>query len=688
MSISHQQFPNAFFKKLGLQKLKGNNVLPRNPLIEIPIAQRLVLGFLIPALIAALAAGLIGIQSAQLLNQESGFYQTLFQSYSSLTTGNNFLQLMNLKLGVTLADAQTPNTSRSQLTADQQAVQGLGTRYDILLQDYVQHDLLTNNPGQVALFDGAGHPGQATQQNVLASSTLRTWQVYRSAQDQILQEVQNGLYKDAQTLEQNQGQLTYSDALSALRQLIQFDGRLTSYVQDATAVQQRNALITTLLAVIVVFSAIGVVGWLIYGTLVGRLRHLRGVTQAVQRGHIETRVAVDGRDEITDVSTSVNTMLDTIVGLLDETRVQRDALVSAAERLFSDLRLANGGEFDVRTAVNNDPIWMLGHAFNFTIGRFRRFVMRNQSTIEQLDVVSQQGIENANAFLTNTRKLLQNATSFSALSSSAHVRQESMVGGNTAFVNHTIAIRDQLQQFSRQNVEPLGSGLLDLLEQASRLCQQVMAEQLAKNAIPDRNAIQGLRSLEILIGRLGMAIQTFQNNASKSLAEVYSGLNQLSIAARSTSTQTTANVSGTPTGLTATQLQELTRLTEGFAQEVTGLSQSLRRIMEEMRSSLAPFRLDTSQRNQQLNPVSEIGARNSQQLNPVSEIGARNSQQPNPVSELSARNSQQPNPVSELSARNSQQPNPVSELGLRRSQQSSHPVTEVGWQNDAHKRGL
>src|ERR1700692_2144633 len=87
MNISHQQSPNVTFEDLGPVKLKRRHILPplphfRNPLTGIPIAQRLVFGFLIPALIAAFAAGIIGIQSAQLLNQESDFYQNLFQSYS------------------------------------------------------------------------------------------------------------------------------------------------------------------------------------------------------------------------------------------------------------------------------------------------------------------------------------------------------------------------------------------------------------------------------------------------------------------------------------------------------------------------------------------------------------------------------------------------------------------------------
>src|SRR5260370_36235178 len=347
-------------------------------------------------------------------------------------------------------------------------------------------------------------------------------------------------------------------------------------------------------------------------------------------------------------------MLDTIVGLLHESRVQRDALISAAERLFSDLRLDNGGEFDVKTSVNNDRIWMLGHAFNFTIGRFRRFVMSNQATIEQLDVVSQQGIENANAFLTNTRKLLPNPASLSPRSSFSSLGntirkgdsaalQENIAGGNASFLNQVIGIRDQLQHFARQNVEPLGASLLDPLEQASRLCQQVIAEQLSRNAVPDRNTIQGIRLLETLIGHLGTAVQTFQKNAAQSLAEVYANVNQLSITARSAGTENTRNTVVRCTGLTVTKVRERAALTEGFAREVTGLAQSLRRITEEMRSSLAPFRLETTQGSQQ----PEIGWRGSSPPKSVTEPDRRSRQQPNPVTEPDWRSRQQSNPVTQ-----------------------------------------
>ena len=96
-------------------------------------------------------------------------------------------------------------------------------------------------------------------------------------------------------------------------------------------------------------------------------------------------------------------MLDTIVGLLEVTRRQRDALTNAAERLFTDVRVAGAGDLRINAAVGGDPVGMLANAFNFTIGRFRRFVLRTQASVEQLDVLARQQFERAEAFLGATR---------------------------------------------------------------------------------------------------------------------------------------------------------------------------------------------------------------------------------------------------------------------------------------------
>jgi methyl-accepting chemotaxis protein len=380
----------------------------RNMLLDLPIAGRLTLGFLVAALLATLVTGIIGLQHAQSLGKQAAFYHDLLQINTTLNTGATYLQLMNSQLQVTLSDASVSQPSHETLNNDQKALQGLAARYNAILTDYTRHHLINQNTDEASLLNEAGYSRQIQQQVVLAGSALRSWQVYEDSQTQILKDISTGTstaLAEAQYLEHSQGQPTNADAWSSLRGLIQFNANLTSLVQDGANVEAQTELIITIISSIVTFLSITLVGWFISGTLVRRLKELRRVTQAVEQGKLNERVAVIGRDEIADVSASVNAMLDTILSLLEETRSQSDALTNAAEHLFSDMRVVSAGDLRVNAPVSNDPIGMLANAFNFTVGRFRRFVVRTHGAVEQIDVVLRHEVERTESFLQAVNKL-------------------------------------------------------------------------------------------------------------------------------------------------------------------------------------------------------------------------------------------------------------------------------------------
>lgn len=364
-----------------------------------PIAWRLALGFLLAALIAASAAGLSGIQRAESLAREADFYQSLLASNTSVNNGAGYLQLMNAQSQSMLIDASAVAPSTETLKQDQDAINRLIARFDDVAHDYLNNHLLEKHPEQEALLSATGQDGLAAQQRILAASMSRTWQVYREALGQVLHDITEGRVTDAQLQVRTQAEPTNTDALSALRAVIQFDGRLAGSVHEAASLDLRNQTLTTAAVAFVAFLLIALVGWVISDTLVRRLRVLRKVAESVEQGELAARVMVIGTDEIGRVSGSVNGMLDTIAGLLDITRRQRDALQNAAERLFADIRIAGTGDLRVNAAVGGDPIGMLANAFNFTIGRFRRFVVRTQSSLDQLDVISRQQIQRAETFL-------------------------------------------------------------------------------------------------------------------------------------------------------------------------------------------------------------------------------------------------------------------------------------------------
>lgn len=282
-------------------------------LLNFTVGQRLTLGFLTAALIAALTIGGTGLYRTQDMGKETNFYQSLVQTSRTLPQGSNILVLITIEIREMLDTVQSPIISQETLTVQQKAVRGLADRYEKLLLDYQANHLLYRNPSQVEVLKEANHEAQAGQQVVLVDSALRTWRLYKTTQEQILNYISQRNGQEAERLARLQGEPTYADAQSALHGLIQFNERLTNSIRDATAIQGRDQLIMTIISALLACLGIIMAGALISNTFVYRLRQLRSVTQSVEQGRLDTRLTVEGRDEIAAVSFSVNAMLETMV---------------------------------------------------------------------------------------------------------------------------------------------------------------------------------------------------------------------------------------------------------------------------------------------------------------------------------------------------------------------------------------
>jgi methyl-accepting chemotaxis protein len=596
-------------------RIQGRSSRRRHLLLDLPIAWRLALGFLLAALIAAAAAGLSGLQRAESSSREADFYQNLLVANTSLTTASSFMQLLNTQVHTTLEDATIPDPSHETVADDQLAVVNLTNLYSNSLSGFTVGDLLREHADERAILEEAGDSGEVGQQNTLVASVLRTWQFYRAAQTQVMQYVNDGNLTDAEALERAQGEPTNSDAQSALRALIEFDNQIASSVKAAAQVEQQNQIITSLIAAILAFLGIGAVGWLISETLVTRLNQLRRVTQSVEEGDVGQRVAVVGRDEVADVSASVNGMLDTIVGLLEVTRRQRDALTNAAERLFTDVRVAGTGDLRINAAVGGDPIGMLANAFNFTIGRFRRFVLRTQASVEQLDVLARQQLEHAEAFLGALRPFssvqggvgdasgrgrqhsANSSVISSGLESPAAPELRAQAQRARELVHHMArdgagyrsrALRDEAEQayLSAGRVSQFSMSIWTALEQRSAgLIEQALRSQLEE-----------LRTLGQLLAQVGAAAYGIEKNSSKELADLDAAITRLSGLANDAVMVISAG-GGAPASMPSghavlDQTGDLARLSAAFAREVVQTSRQVGMLNHELRTGVMPFRVD------------------------------------------------------------------------------------------------
>jgi signal transduction histidine kinase len=282
-------------------------------LLNFTVGQRLTLGFLTAALIAALTIGGTGLYRTQDMGKATNFYQSLVQTSRTLPQGSNILVLITIEIREMLDTVQSPIISQETLTVQQKAVRGLADRYENMLLDYQANHLLYRNPSQVEVLKEANHEAQVGQQVVLVDSALRTWRLYKTTQEQILNYISQRDSQEAERLARLQGEPTYADAQSALHGLIQFNERLTNSIRDATAIQGRDQLIMTIISALLACLGIIMAGALISNTFVRRLNQLRSVTQSVEQGRLDTRLTVEGRDEIAAVSFSVNAMLETMV---------------------------------------------------------------------------------------------------------------------------------------------------------------------------------------------------------------------------------------------------------------------------------------------------------------------------------------------------------------------------------------
>lgn len=316
---------------LELVEAVGSLSRVRHPLLALSIGWRLALGLLIPILAVLLSLGSIGLQSYQLLSNASTFNQHLLHASTSLTEAIGTLQQTHTNLLGALNDANKPETVPETLREDRTATLYFIASYDTTLKAYLRQDVLVNYPDLAAFLRASGHSRQLAQQATLSDGALHTWQAYQSSLLQVFNAISRRNLNRASSLAVNQVEPAYASAMTSLLLLIQFTGKLVPAIHDATMLEEDQLLLVMCLSALSLLAGIAIVAWLVSRTVVRRLHRFRVVVQQIEQGEFSARLAVDGRDEIALVSRAVNTTLDRIVGLLEETRLQRDELAKGEE---------------------------------------------------------------------------------------------------------------------------------------------------------------------------------------------------------------------------------------------------------------------------------------------------------------------------------------------------------------------
>ena len=99
------------------------------------------------------------------------------------------------------------------------------------------------------------------------------------------------------------------------------------------------AITTYSIAAVAVLVAIGVVCWFVAGRLLSPIRDLRNAADAVTLGDLSPRLSPQGNDDISDLTRTVNSMLDRLEGSVD---VQRQLLDDVRHELKTPITIVRG----------------------------------------------------------------------------------------------------------------------------------------------------------------------------------------------------------------------------------------------------------------------------------------------------------------------------------------------------------
>jgi methyl-accepting chemotaxis protein len=113
------------------------------------------------------------------------------------------------------------------------------------------------------------------------------------------------------------------------------------------------------------------------------VQSLADVAHRVQSGDMAARAHVLGEDELGNVATSLNTMLDEITALV-QTRDERDALQQQISKLLDEVSEVASGDLTVQAEVTAGTLGSVADAFNYMIEELRAIIENVNRTASEV----------------------------------------------------------------------------------------------------------------------------------------------------------------------------------------------------------------------------------------------------------------------------------------------------------------
>jgi methyl-accepting chemotaxis protein len=356
--------------------------------VNTSIFYRLFLASMCVAIVPGIIIALLGVDYIQGFSARSQAVQVSTDAVKLATTQLEDLQHLNADIISLHAERfVVGNGLGVQNTNFSKMEQGLNDEIGTLqasfgqqLVRYQQNYLITGSANMESVRSLlAGNSNFATittiQGQVLDRVAKQEWQRYSQALEQDMQALQSA----APSVDQGPLPLVntaYTVLESDWKQIVAVTETMGDEVAKVSPGQMNSLFLVTTIAIICILLVVGAAGYLVNFTVARPLRKLASLTRRIGQGDTSARAQVRGRDEIALVASSINSMLDNIVRLLNETQGQHEVLQNWIDQLVREVSRIGKGNLRVRAQVTTTPLGVLAEAFNYMVRELSGLVIR------------------------------------------------------------------------------------------------------------------------------------------------------------------------------------------------------------------------------------------------------------------------------------------------------------------------
>ncbi len=126
-----------------------------------------------------------------------------------------------------------------------------------------------------------------------------------------------------------------------------------------------------------------VLAFFLASRLTEQIRHVTNLFKEIRRGNYEMRAPVVTHDELGQMTTDLNIVLDETLALIQSKR-EREDLQNSIVRLLGDVSGVAQGDLTVEAEVRSDPTGAIADAFNYMTAELRQIICKVQEVTQQV----------------------------------------------------------------------------------------------------------------------------------------------------------------------------------------------------------------------------------------------------------------------------------------------------------------